>query len=37
MLKILAMGQKNIEAGQCLSAEDVFMKIDRLDKGDGVK
>ncbi len=37
LLKILAMGQKNIEAGQWLSAEDVFMEIDRLDKEDSVK
>ncbi|KND59422.1 Prevent host death protein, Phd antitoxin A [Candidatus Burkholderia verschuerenii] len=36
-LKILAMGQKNIEAGQCFSALDVFKEIERLDKEEGVK
>ncbi len=37
LLKILAMGQKTIEAGQCMSAGDVFAEIERLDREEGVK
>jgi len=37
LLKILAMGQKTIEAGQCMSAGDVFVEIERLDREEGVK
>jgi prevent-host-death family protein len=37
LLKILAMGQRNIEAGDCVDAADVFSEIDRQDKEEGVK
>jgi prevent-host-death family protein len=37
LLKILAMGQRNIEAGDCVDATDVFSEIDRQDKEEGVK
>jgi prevent-host-death family protein len=37
LLKILAMGQKNIEAGEFLSAADLFTEIERLDRQEGVK
>ena len=37
LLKILAMGQKIIEAGQCMSAADLFAEIERLDREEGVE
>jgi prevent-host-death family protein len=37
LLKILAMGQKNIEAGECYSAADIFTEIEQLDRQEGVK
>jgi len=37
LLKILAMGQKYIEAGHCVSAVDLFAELERLDKEEGVK
>ncbi|WP_250511890.1 type II toxin-antitoxin system Phd/YefM family antitoxin [Caballeronia sp. INDeC2] len=37
LLKILAMGQKTIEAGQCMDAGDVFTEMDRLDRQEGVE
>jgi prevent-host-death family protein len=37
LLKILAMGQKSIEANQCTSAGDVFAEIERMDREEGVK
>jgi prevent-host-death family protein len=37
LLKILAMGQRNIEAGDCVDAADVFSEIERLDKEEGIK
>ncbi|WP_321794125.1 type II toxin-antitoxin system Phd/YefM family antitoxin [Caballeronia sp. J97] len=37
LLKILAMGRKAIEAGQCVSASDVFAEIERMDREEGVK
>ena len=37
LLKILAMGQKSIEAGQCMSAGDVFAEIERMDREEGAK
>ncbi|MBC8641829.1 type II toxin-antitoxin system Phd/YefM family antitoxin [Caballeronia sp. EK] len=37
LLKILAMRQKIIEAGQCMSAADLFAEIERLDHEEGVE
>jgi prevent-host-death family protein len=37
LLKILAMGQKSIEAGQCTSAGDVFAEIERMDREGGAR
>ncbi|WP_250480200.1 type II toxin-antitoxin system Phd/YefM family antitoxin [Caballeronia sp. GAOx1] len=37
LLKILAMGQKTIEAGHCVSAGDVFAEIERMDREEGFK
>jgi hypothetical protein len=31
------MGQKIIEAGQCMSAADLFAEIERLDREEGVE
>ncbi|WP_277189263.1 type II toxin-antitoxin system Phd/YefM family antitoxin [Caballeronia sp. BR00000012568055] len=37
LLKILAMGQRNIEAGDCVSADEVFTEIQQLDREEGVR
>ena len=35
LLKILAIGQKQVEQGKTTSAEDVFAELDRLDDKEG--
>ena len=37
LLKILAMGQKSIESGECTSAGDTFAAIERLDREEGIR
>jgi prevent-host-death family protein len=37
LLKILAMGRKDIEAGNYKSAADVFAELDRMDKEEGIE
>lgn len=37
LLKILAMGQKDIEAGHYTPADDVFAELERMDKEDGIE
>jgi prevent-host-death family protein len=37
LLKILAMGQRSIETGQCYDAVDVFTEIERQDRAEGVQ
>ncbi|CAM2144769.1 MULTISPECIES: type II toxin-antitoxin system Phd/YefM family antitoxin [Paraburkholderia] len=36
LLKILALGRKEIEAGEVVAAKDVFAELKQMDKDDGV-
>ncbi|CAG9190553.1 Antitoxin [Paraburkholderia tropica] len=36
LLKLLALGRKEIEAGQVIAADDVFAELKQMDKDDGL-